>query len=312
MYIMIKWKNDIRNFKWFRNIVAQMKIAIVPGLEGIPLYLIVKVFAREITNGKLIDRAASISFFFLLAIPPTFIFLFTLLPFFHLGVLENTLFGLIKAIAPNKNTYNLLKKIIFDLLHTHRNGLLSFGFILGIFSSTSGVLGIMRSFDKNHSSFKRRNFFQKRLVALKITSWLVTLFITSLLLILAQNIVFDLAYKWIGFHSNFIRFVVGFVRWIIIIVLFFTMFSLVYTYGPSVKKRWRFLSIGSTIATTLTILTTLGFSYYVNHFNSYNRIYGSIGTVLVVMIWIYLNSLVLLIGFELNASIRIVQAEQIG
>ena len=99
------------------------------------------------------------------------------------------------------------------------------------------------------------------------------------------------------------------VRWTIIISVLFFGIAFIYKFAPSVKKRWDIFSPGSILATALTLLTTLGFSYWVNHFASYNKIYGSIGTVLIIMLIMYFNSLILLIGFELNVSITYLQAE---
>jgi membrane protein len=92
-------------------------------------------------------------------------------------------------------------------------------------------------------------------------------------------------------------------KWLIVVALFFSAISFLYYYAPSQKKRWRFISAGSTLATIFSILVSIGFAYFVNHFGKYNKIYGSIGTLIVVMLWIYFNSLILILGFELNASI---------
>jgi len=92
-------------------------------------------------------------------------------------------------------------------------------------------------------------------------------------------------------------------KWFVVLSLFFIAISFLYYYAPSVKKRWKFISAGSTLATILTILTSIVFAYFVNNFGQYNKLYGSIGTLIVIMLWIYFNSLILLLGFELNASI---------
>jgi len=92
-------------------------------------------------------------------------------------------------------------------------------------------------------------------------------------------------------------------RWLIVVVLYFTTVSILYRYGPAHKQKWKFLSPGSILATFLAVLTSLGFSFYIDHFSAYNKIYGSIGTLIVVMIWLYFNSMIVLLGFELNASI---------
>ncbi|HEX5552187.1 MAG TPA: YihY/virulence factor BrkB family protein, partial [Chitinophagaceae bacterium] len=236
-------------------------------------------------------------------------FLFTLLPYIPLENLESTLYVLVRDLTPNQNTYHIVRGVIYDFLHTQRTGLLSFAFVLAIFYSSSAVLGILRSFNKDHPVFKKRNVIQQRWMAIKLNCLLILLLLVSICLLVAQSSIFRNLLGSLHLTSEAVKLFIGLVRWIIIVLLFFTIISLVYTYGPAIKKRWKFISAGSTMATFLTILSTLGFSYYVNNFSSYNRIYGSIGSIIVLMVWIYINSFVLLIGFELNASIDMIRQE---
>lgn len=269
------------------------------------LYVVLKFLFREIIRDKLFDRAAAVAFFFILAIPPAFIFLCTLLPYIPLQGLENTIYNLLRDIAPNQRVFHLVRNVIYDFLHTPRTGLLSFSFLFSIISSSTGVLSILRSFDKAYPGFKKRSFLQSRITAIKITMLLILMVLICLVLIVAQRTVLNYAFETIGIHSQTVRLAVNVMRWLLIVSLFFTIYSLIYKYGPYTEQRWKFITPGSWLSTALTIITTLGFSYYVNHFNNYNRIYGSIGTVLVMMIWVYLNSIILLLGFELNMSIRL-------
>lgn len=301
--------SKLRTAKW---LVKKSKTLILPGMDGIPVYDVLAFFFKEIKKGQLTDRAASISFFFLLALPPTCIFLFTLLPYIPLANIETTLYMLVASIAPNENTYRIVHGIIYDFIHTQRTGLLSFAFLLAIFYSSTAVLGILRSFNKDHPAFKKRNFLQLRWMAIKLNSLLILLLLISVSLLVAQSSLFNNLLSYLHIITSVSKFIIILVRWLIIILLFFAIISMIYTLGPAIKKRWKFISAGSTLATALTILSTLGFSYYVNNFSSYNRIYGSIGSIIVLMTWIYINSFVLLIGFELNASIDMIKQESEG
>lgn len=303
---LARYISGLRMTKW---LLGKSKSLILPGFEGIPFYDVMAFFFKEVAKGQLTDRAASISFFFLLAIPPTCIFLFTLLPYIPLANIENTLYMLIASIAPNQNTFRIVRGVIYDFMHTQRTGLLSFAFLLAIFYSSTAVLGILRSFNKNHPSFKKRNMFQLRWMAIKLNSLLILLLMVSVCLLVAESTLFDSLLAHLHIQGGMARFVIVLVRWLTIILLFFTVISMIYTLGPAINRRWKFISAGSTLATALIILSTLGFSYYVNNFSSYNRIYGSIGSIIVLMTWIYINSFVLLIGFELNASINMIRQE---
>lgn len=306
---MSKVGDFILNIGWVKKAINRSKKLVLPGFEGLPLYDVLTFFFKEIKDAQLNDRAASISFFFLLALPPTCIFLFTLLPYIPLKDLENTIYILVGDLTPSQNTYNIVHNVIYDFLHTQRTGLLSFSFLLAVLYSSSAVLALLRSFNKYHPAFQKRSFFKRRWTALKINCLLVLLLILSVVLMVAQSSIFTNLLNTLHVNSSAAKFFIDVVRWFIIILLFFTVISLIYTYGPAIEERWKFITAGSTLATALIILSTLGFSIYVNNFSNYNRIYGSIGSIIVLMVWIYINSFVLLIGFELNASIELLRQE---
>jgi membrane protein len=183
-------------------------------------------------------------------------------------------------------------------------GLLSFGFLLLIFFASNGMMGLMRSFNKNYIGFEKRTGLNTRLVAIKLTIINMGLLLGCLLLLILQGAVL----KLLGVKSEFVLNVIGVFRWLFIISLIFYAIAFIYKYAPAIQKRWKLASPGAILATFLSILTTLGFSIFVNNFGKYNALYGSIGTIIVLMIIIYINSLVLLIGYELNVSIHSIKA----
>ena len=160
-------------------------------------------------------------------------------------------------------------------------------------------MGIMRSFDKNYIGFRKRTDLQKRGTALKITMILFVLVFASILLLIAQGSVLE----WVGIDNSTVRNIILNARWVVIVFLFFASISYIYRHAPAVHKKWSLINPGSILATFLMLLMTLLFSWWVGRFGNYNQLYGSIGTVLILMILIFINSLVLLIGFELNVSI---------
>ncbi len=307
---MSRFGNFLLNLKIVQSTIQWSEKVVLPGFEGFRLYDVMKVFFKNVEKAQINDRAGSISFFFLLALPPTCIFLFTLLPYVPLENLENTIYLFVRDITPNQRTYNILHGIIYDFLHTQRTGLLSFSFLLAIFYSSTAVTGILRSFNREHPGFTKRNMIKQRWMGIKMNCVLILLLIVAVVLMVAQSAFFNKLLISLHMPHDFTRFIINLVRWLIILISFFTIISIIYTYGPSTEKRRKFITAGSTIATALTILSTLGFSYYVNNFSSYNRIYGSIGSLIVLMIWIFINSYVLLIGFELNTSIEILERQK--
>lgn len=279
------------------------KSLVLPGFEGAPLYDVIVFFIQETKKESLVERAAAISFNFLLAIPPFFIFLFTLVPFIPLQNVEPTLYDLAETVTPNYNSYIIVRDMIHDFLYTQRNTLLSFAFILSFYYSSNGVMGMLRSFDKLLPGFRQRTWWQTRLTALKLTIFLVFLLLATVVLIIMQGTLLKSVLEYIGINNEFSQFLLQVVRWTLIVLLFFAIISFIYRFGPAVRKKWKFISAGSTFATIAMIVVTLGFSFWVNNFARYNQIYGSIGTILVLMLVVYFNSFILLIGFELNTSI---------
>ncbi|MES1214803.1 MAG: YihY/virulence factor BrkB family protein [Bacteroidota bacterium] len=300
MKFLNKIENKITSSVFVTFLIKKSKATRLPGFRGIPLFDVVKFFLKQVRTVGMTERASSIAFNFVMAIPPAIIFLFTLIPFIPISFLfEEQLYGLIRDVVPGEKNNSVLIKFLHDFINNPRSGLLSLGFILSIFFSSNAIMGIMRSFDKNYHGFKKRNDFQKRVMALQITMVLFGFMFLSILLLVGQGAVL----KWIGIKSLLVRQIIENARWLVIIFLFFGCISYIYRHAPAVHKKWRMINPGSILATFLMILFTLGFSYWVNNFGQYNKLYGSIGTVLILMLLIYFNSLVLLIGFELNVSI---------
>ncbi len=293
-------KDHIANSAFIKFLVEKSRSVLLPGFNGIPLYDVIEFFIHQVRRVGMKERAAAIAFNFVMAIPPTIIFLFTLIPYFPIsGKVENALYSLIRDIIPGQEHNSPLINFLHDIIRKPRTGLLSFGFILSLYFSSNAVLGIMRSFNKNYVGFKKRTDMQKRSVAIRLTLILFLLIITSALLLIARGVVLE----YFGISNKNVRTLIINVRWVIVILLFFGCISYIYRHAPAVSKKWKLINPGSILATCLMILCTYLFSYWVNHFALYNQLYGSIGTILILMAMIYFNSLVLLVGFELNVSI---------
>ncbi len=300
---MIDVEKIILSSKPVRWVIHKSKSLVLPGFDRAPLYDVIVFFMKETAKESLTERAAAISFNFLLAIPPFFIFLFTLVPFIPLQNVEPTLYDLAETLTPNYNSYIIVRDMIHDFLYTQRNTLLSFSFILSFYYSSNGVMGMLRSFDKLLPGFKQRTWWQTRLTALMLTVFLVLLLLVTVALIIMQGTILKMILQKLAIADAVSQFSIGLVRWALIVLLFFAIISVIYRWGPATKKKWKFISAGSTFATISMIVVTLGFSFWVTNFAQYNQIYGSIGTILVLMLVVYFNSFILLIGFELNTSI---------
>ncbi len=281
-------------------VIRKSKDIILPGFNGIPLFDVVRFFFLQIQKTSLNERASSIAFNLLLAIPPALIFIFTLIPYLPIKDLLEQLYELIRDVIPGKQNYQPVIDFLKDFANTERGGLLSFGFILALYFSSNAMIGIMNSFNKlNYIGFAERHYFHDRWVAIKLTLILFLIIILSIVALVTRGAVLT----WLGIEDPTIRAIIFNVRWIVIIMLFFFIISFIYRHAPAVHKKWKFINPGSILATFMMMAFTMGFSYYVVNFSKYDQLYGSIGTILILMLLIYFNSLVLLIGFELNVSI---------
>jgi membrane protein len=275
----------------------------LPGFEGVPLYDVIIFFYKQVKTVGLTERASAVAYNFIMAIPPSFLFLFTLipsLPFISKSSIKLQLHGIITDIIPLKVHNENLIKFVDSFIDGSKIGLISFGFITALYFASNAMMGIMRSFNKNYVGFAKRKGLHNRWMAIKLTALLFLIILSSLVLLITQGAVL----KWIGIQSVTIRNFIFYVRWVFIVAIIFYSVAFIFKYAPAVQKRWKLVSPGTILATTLSILASIGFSYFVNNFGKYNALYGSIGTIIVLMALIYINALVLLIGFELNVSIK--------
>ena len=305
----MKWQRILLRTPGIALITRKSKQWVIPGFQQLPIYDVVRFFIIQVNRVGLNERAAAISFNLIMALPAALLFLFSLIPYFpNASRMEMQILALFKDIAPNSATYFFIKDILDGLLDKHV-GIFSFGFILVVFYASNAMMGVIRTFDKSIEE-KKGYFLHQRWRAIRLTLLLIVLVVVSTFLLLIgkaqltyllKNIVHLKSSERVIWWNDF--------RWIIIIAIVYFGIAFVYKYAPSLTKRWKLMSPGAILATTLTLLTTFGFSYWVNNFASYDKVYGSIGTVLILMLLIYFNSLILLIGFELNVSITVLTKE---
>jgi membrane protein len=276
----------------------------LPGFEGVPLYDVAVFFIRGLTEGYITSRAAAISYSVFLAIFPFLIFLFTIIPFIPIENFQQQLLGIIQDFLPEL-AYDSVKETIIDIVTRPRSSLLILNLILTLYFSTNGVNSLIEAFNNTYHTVETRSSFKQYLASI------VIVLINSFLLIIAIGLMTfgSSLLSWLlpqSTQNSFsVLLLLQVLRWLIILGLLLMAISLVYYLAPVKQKSFRFFSAGSLLATFLIVITTLGFNYYVDNFSSYNAFYGSLGTLMIVLVWIYINAISLILGFELNASIRI-------
>lgn len=277
----------------------------LPGLSGIPIYDVVRLIYIEATKDDLVTRANSVAFSFFLSIFPSIIFIFTLIPLFPISVDYLESFRIYTSELLPSSAHKYLFDMVEDVVVQKRSGLLSIGFVIAFFFASSGMLTLMHGFDKSYNlTFKKRGYFRKRFVAIALTMLLILLFVMSIMFIIfGKPIIGSLIDRLdLGTYSTitFICF-----KWLILLLMFYMSITFIYRYGPSMYKRIKLINPGATLATLLSILSSIAFAYFINNFGRYNEIYGSIGALIVILVWIQINAFIILVGFELNSSIAV-------
>lgn len=281
------------------------KKVFIPGTKGLPLYEVYRIFIDQIQREGLNVRAAAISFNIIMAIPAGCLFLFTLVPYFPVAKnIHAELMSVISDISPNDTTRKLIADFLDDFFNKPKTGLLSIGFVLALFYTSNAMMGIIRSFDRSLISRAKTNFLRKRLRAIKLTIILVLLFLGTALISAGQGYLFNAIMNALKVKNESTKSLIQSLRWVIVVALFLYAIAFIYKFAPTIEKRGKLLSTGAIFATCLMILTTWLFSLWAQYFSNYNKFYGSIGTLLMIMFLIFINSLVLLIGYELDISIK--------
>lgn len=322
-------KRWLRQHTVVKAMMAWTKGHSLPGFQEQSIFNVVRFIIRELKKDRLITRANSISFSFFLSLFPTVIAFFTLIPLllpfiFNQYIIEllpsdadfvydiegninfvETLILQINTLLPNVIGRAEVIELVRDIVSQPKPGLLSFGFFLAIFFASNGMMSMMSGFAKSYpSTFIKRKPIRKRLVAIGLLFLLSGFVFLAILLLILNN-------QLIAFAPDpnlapaSILLIIKILRYVIILGLVYFSISMIYRYGAPTITRTKVFTVGTTLATTGAFLSTILFGFYVDNFVSFNKIYGSIGTIIIVMLWIQLNALSVLIGYELNASIAV-------
>ncbi|MBT0608184.1 YihY/virulence factor BrkB family protein [Aequorivita echinoideorum] len=298
---MNKTEDDEINIPVIRNLVRYSKRIKLPGLDGLTLYNLLDIYGTGIIRGTFSSRASSIAYSFFLALFPFLLLLLNLIPIIPVEGFQTRFLIFIEALLPAQTT-EFFYPVIADIAVNPRAGLLSFVFFLSVFLSANGVNAIFSAFEYSFHVTINRTFFRQYFVALAVSIFLALLLLTSVGVILyGEYVINDLESR---------AYIVNDVFWLsafqlaVFVVMIYVVIATLYYYGTKEGKSSRFFSLGAVVTTILFMLTTYFFGVYINNFSNYNELYGSIGALLILMLYIWINSNLLLLGFELNISLQ--------
>lgn len=283
-----------------RSLIRFVKNIKLPGFEGLSLFDFIKAYTVGIVEGTFSSRASGIAFNFFMAIFPFLLFILNLIPYINIANFQEEFRYFINELMPPQ-TASFFDPIIVDIAANPRGSLLSFTLLLAIFLMTNGVNAIFSAFEYSYYVTHKRTIVRQYLIALGVSVFLaILLFIAVAVMIFGQYVIVILNDEGVLLDDvvwiNILRFIAFF-------SVIYMVIAVLYYFGTKQGKMSRFFSIGATVTTVFFILTTWLFSVYINNFSSYNELYGSIGALLIMMLYIWINSNLLLLGFELNTTI---------
>jgi membrane protein len=269
------------------------------------LYDVGKIFLDQIRKDEISERAGAMAFSFTVAMFPLLLFLLNMIPYIGLffpNVTTQNILLFIAEIIPY-SIYREAETTIMDIVSKPRQSLLSIGFFLALFLSTNGVVSMMNAFNAVYRTKENRSFWKTRLIAVSIVIILVLAICGAVvIMILGSSILYSIS-EWEIVSSSLYYYMLTFFRFLVLLSVFTIATAYIFRFAPAVHDKWHFFSAGSITAGILITISFYLFSFYLNNFATYNKLYGSIGAMIAVMLWLFITSLIILICFEINVSL---------
>ncbi|TXD78306.1 YihY/virulence factor BrkB family protein [Algoriphagus ratkowskyi] len=268
-----------------------------------------RIFLIQLKKDDIIERAGSMAFNFTIALFPLILFLLNLIPYlqdiFPYITTQNIL-SFIQEILPLE-VYSQSENTIMDIVSKPRQSMLSLGFFFALFASTQGVMSMMNSFNSVYQTKDNRGFMMSRGIAVSIVMVLALTVITASIVMIVGGVVIRRLDEMQVFNSGFMIFLFSSLKFLILLLMFYITTAFIFRFAPAVHDKWNFFSTGAKLAGLLITLGFYGFSFYLNNFASYNKLYGSIGTLIALMLWLLITSIIVIVCFEVNVSLDLVE-----
>lgn len=297
----IELEHKLEKIPVVKYIVRLGKSIKLPYSEGLTLYHLAELYISGIVKGDITYRAGAIAFSFFMSLFPFALFVLNLIPKIPLEGFQEDFLQFVQDNVP-PNTYAAIYEILQDIMQTSYDSLLSTGIILAILLMSNGMNAILTGFQSSLHITIKRTYFRQYALAIGLSLFFaVLLIITVAVIVTIEVIIHSLTSS--GFLTDDVWLLKA-VRYLVLIVMVLTITSLLFKFAAKETRNAAFFSYGSVFSTILFGLTSYLFGIYVVRFAQYNELYGSIGTLLVLMLYLWINCFILLLGFELNALIH--------
>jgi len=292
-----KLKDILFHNALFRQLISWSKKIILPGFEGMTLFETLEFLFKSFKKFQYGIRSSAISFKFFMALFPGIIFFLSLIPFIPIENFQENLLEGLGNMLPN-DVFTLIESTINDLINHKHSGVLSIGFFLSLYFASNGINTMLTAFNGSHQLQLKRKPIRQRLISLGIFGVISIFFIIALSAIMVgEYFAYHKDYQRLGFA---IRTGYQILKWGIIIISLILAISTLYNFGNTERTKWKFISAGATLSTIIIIVASYGLTFFFGNFGKYNELYGSIGSLLMILIWINVVSYIMLVGFELS------------
>lgn len=290
--------------------IAWLKGITFPGFRGRPFYDVLVYFINGFSKGYLTDRAAAVAFNVFLALFPAIMVLFTFIPYMPLEGVKETIVDFIHKLVPS--VADRVVGTIDEIMSHQHNTLMSIGIIMSFYFASGAIRAFFRGFDMGVNHIGKMNIIRMYGGGLITTLILGVLLITSIALIIVGNDVLPWFFNYIHFYNNFVITLIDIGRWLLTVFVLLVAIAVLYYFGnPDKDRKFRLFTPGTIMFTLLFIIGTIGFNYYIVNFSNYNALYGSIGGLIIFMMWMYVNCIIVLVGYELDASIFLAETQAV-
>jgi len=257
----------------------------------------IREMAKRFNEDEVSRLSAELAYFFLLSLFPFLIFLFTLLV--HLPVSYDDVLSYLREYAPEE-VIRVIETNVYTITEYHNDRLLSFGLIATIWSASNGINAIVRALNRAYDVEENRSFLVARGMSILLTFAMLFVIIVALLLPVFGQMIGTFLFSAFGFSDGFLT-AWNALRWVISSIILFMVFTMLYYFAPNKRLRVCHVTNGALFATVGWMVVSFGFSYYVNNIADYTAMYGSLGGIIVLMVWFYLSGMIIVLGGEMNA-----------
>jgi membrane protein len=286
-----------------RKLVVWLRKVILPGCQGVPIWDVMKFFVESLIKGILFPRAAAMTYQVFVAVIPMLLALFAAISFLGEPIRQSIIL-FIESVVPDY-TWSAISSVIEEVVMTKNGTLFYTSMVMGLYLTFLGINSLINTLNITYFDIEKRTFFPQLLVSVVMVLVFFVMAALTAGIFIATSSLFGYINAHLFESALFYTYAIAIFKWLLIFMVVYTGISALFYFAPLNKQYFRFFSAGSTFSTLMLIILLYALNFYFAHFSNYNLLYGSIGALLAILLWLYWSCIIILIGFDLNVSICI-------